>query len=126
MIKVSLSVVLIILLAPFSFSKDATLKVTPVSQAVNKSLRGYANKDGISTGGQGGEKQGFVTLPEIDTTTEILEVQFFEDEESLTFYKKNAWDTNRGFAWYGEDVNNTSSLNLSVRWGDDDDTRIAG
>jgi hypothetical protein len=127
--QISFSILALSFLVPFCSATEKTAKITPVSRTENKSsLRGYAslNDDEVSTSEYGeGEKEGIISFPEIDIATDSIEATFFGDEESFIFFKETGWDTKTGFAWYGEDFNKTSSLNLSVR-NSEDGTRYAG
>lgn len=121
----SLSFLLLTIILHYSLAHENRVKITPVARTENKSLRGYAQNEDKVALNESGEKEGFVSFPEMNITTGSIEVTFFDDEESIKFYRETSWETINGFAWYGEDGNKTSSLNLSVRESDDG-TRYAG
>lgn len=121
----SLSFLLLSIILHYSLAHENRVKITPVARTENKSLRGYSQNEDQLALNEFGEKEGFVSFPEMNITTGSIEVTFFDDEESIKFYRETSWETINGFAWYGEDGNKTSSLNLSVRKSDDG-TRYAG
>lgn len=97
---------------------DLKIKIKPITESGNKGLRGSVSGSTLDSASsirnEVADKVGFISLPEIQLNSESMEVQFFNDEETFTFVKALAWEKKDGFAWYGEDANKMSSLNLYV------------
>jgi len=97
---------------------DPLLKIKPITKSGIKGLRGSVSGTTLdsasATRSEVADKVGFISLPEIQLNSESMEVQFFNDEETFTFVKALASEKKDGFAWYGEDAQKMSSLNLYV------------
>ena len=90
---------------------DSLLKIKPITKSGCKGLRGSVSG---AIRSEVADKVGFISLPEIQLNSESMEVQFFNDEKTFTFVKALASEKKDGFAWYGEDAQQMSSLNLYV------------
>ena len=103
-------------------SDDDAIKIVPTKQ-IHDSDRNRFRANAIQTKNDAGLehvlRQAYLDLSEVvslkrGSFLETLNVQLFDDEESISFHKQFGSVDSRGFYWYGESSLDESSLSIQV------------
>ena len=109
-----------------SISEDDVVKIFPKKGLISSMKRFRTNEVTVSKHSQSNQhiiRQSFLDVSQVirfyrESLPDTLQVQIFEDEESISFQKQFERFDDRGFYWNGENSEFDSSFSIQVHGRD--------